>query len=521
MRPEHTPAEETLEPGVSAPQNTVGRDILASLVVFLVAVPLSLGIAFASGAPIIGGLIAAAAGGIIVGLFGGAPLQVSGPAAGLTVLVFGLTQRYEWPVVCAITVTAGLFQIGLGFLRIARACLAISPAVVHGMLAGIGVVIALAQAHVMLGGTPESSAWKNLRELPAQILDLHTHAAFLGVLTLLILIFWPFVPKKLRGIPGPLVAVLAGTIISNAFWFDVQRIQLPENLYAFVWPSFAVSDWGAFIAAALTIAMVASVESLLCAVATDKLHTGPRANLDKELVGQGIGNTVSGTFGGLPITGVIVRSSANISAGGKTRLSAILHGVWVVAFVLFFSSQLERIPLAVLAGLLVFVGIRLVNVHHIRELAEHREVIVYFITVFGVAFINLLAGVGIGIALAVILLLKRLSSTNVMVEEKGGKWHVRIGGTLSFLSVPQMSAALARIPPKADVDVDLMIDFMDHAAFEALHSWRMTHEKIGGKVDIDELHEAWYEKAAHGEPLSSKMTPAANGKPAALETPGS
>jgi carbonic anhydrase len=480
------------------------QDIPASLVVFLVAIPLSLGIAFASGAPIMAGLIAAAAGGIVVGLFGGAPLQVSGPAAGLTVLVFGLTQKFPWPVVCAITVMAGLFQVGFGFLRIARTCLAISPAVVHGMLAGIGIVITLAQMHVLLGGDPESSAWKNLRDLPQQLLNVHTHAAFLGLLTLGVLIVWQFAPRKLRFVPGALVAVLVGTIVSNLYWFDVERIKLPANLFAFSWPQFGGADFAALITAALTIAMVASVESLLCAVATDKLHTGPRANLDKELIGQGLGNVASGLCGGLPVTGVIVRSSANIGAGAQSRWSGVLHGVWVIAFVVFLSAYLEKIPLAVLAGLLVFVGARLVNVQHIRELAEHREAVVYFVTVFGVTFINLLAGVGLGIALATILLLRRLSHIQVMIEEKASKWHVRVEGTLSFMSVPQLSEALARIPPGADADIDLMIDFMDHAAFDALHSWRLTHEKLGGKVDIDELHEFWYENTAAGMPIKKK-----------------
>ncbi|MCS6776370.1 MAG: SulP family inorganic anion transporter [Chloroherpetonaceae bacterium] len=488
----------------SSIRHTFYRDFLASLVVFLVAIPLSIGIAYASGAPIISGLIAAAAGGIVVGLFGGAPLQVSGPAAGLTVLVFGLTQKYPWPVVCAVTVLAGLMQVGFGLLRIARVCLAISPAVVHGMLAGIGIIIALAQVHVMLGGAPNSSAWDNLRELPGQILGLHTHAAMLGLITLGILIGWQYAPKRLRVIPGPLVAVLIGTLVSTFLWTDVERVKLPENLFAHTWPQFTGVDPGGLIVSALTIAMIASVESLLCAVATDKLHTGPRANLDRELVGQGLGNTVSGMLGGMPITGVIVRTSANISSGAQTRLSTILHGVWVVLFTLFFSTQLQRIPLAVLASLLVFVGVRLVNVHHIRELSEHREAVVYFVTVFSVVFINLLAGVGIGIALAVILLLKRLSRVNILVEERAGKWHVRIDGTLSFFSVPQLTAQLERIPPGAMVDVDLMIDFMDHAAFDALHSWRVAYEKLGGHVDIDELHEAWYENAANGSPLAQK-----------------
>lgn len=493
----------TTKPGNTAGSSPIFNDLLASLVVFLVAVPLGLGIALASGAPILSGLIACAIGGIVAGLCGGAPLQVSGPAAGLTVLVFGLVQKYGWPAMCAITVMGGIFQIIFGSLRIARVCLGISPAVIHGMLAGIGVVIALAQMHVLLGGTPEGSAWKNLRDLPGQIYDVHEHAAFLGLLTLVTLLFWEKVPKRWKVVPGALVAVTISTLISNLFWFDVKRVQLPDNMFAWTRPDFS-GDWGGLLTAALTIALVASVESLLCAVATDKMHTGPRANLDRELVGQGLTNMTSGLLGGLPVTGVIVRSSANISAGARTRLSAIMHGVWVILFVLFLGAYIERIPLSALAGLLVYVGIRLVNPHHIRELVTHQEAVVYFVTIFGVAFINLLAGVGIGIGLAVILLLKRLAQTNITVEERADRWHVRIEGSMTFLSVPQLSAALGQVPPGADVDVDLMMEFMDHAAFEALHSWRLTHEKMGGKVDIDELHEAWYESAASGSPKVQK-----------------
>jgi carbonic anhydrase len=487
----------------SAVSSNFSRDLLASLVVFLVAVPLALGIALASNAPILSGLIGCVAGGIVAGLFGGAPLQVTGPAAGLTVIVAGLVQQFGWPVVCAITALAGVVQILFGSLKIARICLAITPAVVHGMLAGIGVTIALAQIHILLGGAPESSAWKNLKALPGQILDVHTHAAILGLLTIAILFLWQYVPKRLKMLPGALVAVLVSTLISNLVWFDVTRVKLPTNLFEYTLPQLP-KDWGAFIGAALTVAMVASVESLLCAVATDKLHSGPRANLDKELIGQGATNIVSGMLGGLPVTGVIVRSAANINAGARTRLSAILHGVWVLVFVLLLGAQLERIPLATLAGLLVYVGLRLVNPDHIRELLHHNEFWVYLVTLLSVTFWNLLAGVGVGIALAVILLLRKLSHTHIVVEQRADRWHVRMDGTLTFFSVPQMTAALNEIPQGAGVDIDLLVDYMDHAAFDALHGWRVTHEKLGGQVDIDEMHEDWYESAVSGAPRTRK-----------------
>jgi carbonic anhydrase len=488
------------------------RDVLASLVVFLVAVPLSLGIAVASGAPVMGGLIAAVVGGIVGGLLAGAPLQVSGPAAGLTVIVFAQVQQFGWPVACAIAAAAGLVQLILGFLKVARGALAIAPAVVHGMLAGIGITIALAQLHVVLGGKPESSAVKNLKELPGQIADLHGPSMILGLLTIGILFAWKFVPKALKSVPGPLVAVIATTLIAVLGHFDeVKRVDLPANLFGdHVLPRLPASDqWGAFAIAAATVAIIASVESLLCAVATDKLHNGLRANLDRELIAQGGANLVSGLLGGLPVTGVIVRSSANIQAGGKTRLSAILHGVWILIFVLAFASLIEKIPLSVLAGLLVFVGVHLVNKHHIQELREHHEFPIYIATLAGVVGLNLLAGVAIGIGLSVLMTLRRLSHTKILTEKKEGRWHVRIEGTLTFSSVPKLNEALSKIPAGAPVDVDLAVDFMDHAAFEALHGWREAQERTGGHVDIDELHEVWYEAAAAGDPKKAKSGPIA------------
>jgi carbonic anhydrase len=335
---------------------------------------------------------------------------------------------------------------------------------------------------------------------------MNAQAAVLGLLTIAILVLWKKLKSPaLKAVPGPLVAVIVGTLAALAAGMDVKRVELPE--------SFALTqltppgDWGGFAVAVITVALIASIESLLCAVATDKLHSGVRSKLDKELSAQGVGNLVSGLLGGLPITGVIVRSSANIMAGGATRWSAVFHGVWILLFALFLGGVLEKIPLAVLAGLLVHVGVNLVNAHHIRELTKHNEAATYWATVLGVTCVNLLAGVGIGLALSVFFLLRRLSSTNVLVEQRDGKWHVRIGGTLTFASVPRLTAALATLPAGHPVDIDLAVDFIDHAAFEALHGWRENHERTGGHVDIDETHEAWYKPAMEGAPRKARSAP--------------
>lgn len=483
------------------------QDFLASLVVFLVAVPLSLGIALASGAPIMAGLVAAIVGGFVAGAVAGAPLQVTGPAAGLTAIVFGLVQQYEdWRMVCAAVVVAGLIQLVLGASRVARMCLAVSPAVVHGMLAGIGITIALAQLHIVFGGAPESKALANLLQLPGQLATLHGPAALIGLATISMLLGWQWVPKSLAVVPGSLVAVVVATGASVLLGLDVERIDLQggfSNGFQFAaWPSAEM--WGAVIVGGLTVAAVASVESLLCAVATDKLHDGPRANLDRELIGQGLANTLSGFLGGLPVTGVIVRSSANIQAGGRTQLSGMLHALWILVFVVALSQTIELIPLSVLAGLLVYVGVRLVNTHHIRELLTFGETVIYLVTVAGIVFIGLLPGIGIGLALAILMLLRRLSESRIEVEENDNRWHVRLDGSMTFIAIPRLTYALSQIPPGTRVDVDLMCDFMDHAAFEALHGWRVTHEKMGGRVDIDEMHEPWYTDAAKGAPKTGK-----------------
>lgn len=495
----------------SSPPSAAGvltKDLAASVVVFLVAVPLSLGIALASGAPIIAGLIGAMAGGIVTGLLAGAPLQVSGPAAGLTVVVAGLIHELGWPTMCLVTACAGALQLVLGFARVARGTLMIAPAVVHGMLAGIGISIALAQLHVALGGSPASSPIANVLALPAQVGAMNGAAAFLGFLTIAILVLWKRVPvPALRHIPAPLVAILASSAVSVLLPMNVARVDLPER---FEWTTLTLpTDWGHFVVAVLTVAIIASIESLLCAVATDKLHSGPRANLDKELAAQGAGNLVSGALGGLPITGVIVRSSANITAGGTTRWSAVFHGVWVLLSTVLLGTQMELIPLPALAGLLIHVGVNLVNLHHIRDLQVHREAPVYFATVLGVTCVNLLAGVGIGVALSVLMMVRRLSNTEVRMERRGEKYHVVIEGTMTFACVPRLNLELSRIPAGADVDLDLAVDYIDHAAFEALHGWRQNHEKTGGRVDIDETHEEWYAPAAAGSPRTGRTLPQA------------
>lgn len=462
-------------------------DVPASLVVFLVALPLSLGIAIASDAPVLAGLIAAIVGGIVAGALGGSPLQVSGPAAGLTVIVAGLIAEFGWAVTCAITVCAGLLQILFGVSKLGRAALAISPMVVHAMLAGIGITIALQQVHVLLGGESHSSAWHNIAALPRHLGEADGAGIAIGLLVIAILVAWPRVPEAVRKIPGPLVAVVVASVIAMVFAPGVPRIELNGSLIdALQLPGLPEGNWAGFAIGVLTVALIASVESLLTAVAVDRMQTGPRSNLDRELLGQGTANMVSGAIGGLPITGVIVRSSANVAAGARTRASSMLHGVWVLVFAVPFAGLATQIPMAALAGLLVVIGVQLVKITHIETARRTGDIGVYLVTVLGVVFVNLLNGVLLGLAVAILMTVWRVAHTKVTAEPSGDdQWRVTIEGACTFLSLPRLHQALESVPPGSQVTMQMSMTFIDHASREFLDAWQRQHEAGGGTVTVE------------------------------------
>lgn len=476
-----------------------GADLSAAIAVFLIALPLSLGIALATGAPLQAGLVAAAVGGIVTGWIGGSPLQVSGPAAGLTVVTADLIHRYGWRTTCAITVLVGLAQLGLGCLRVARTALAVSPAIVHGMLAGIGVTIAVAQLHVVLGGSPQSSVLDNLRALPAQLAGLQPAAVAVSALTLTLLLLWPRIPgpvgRLLHKVPAALVAVTGATATAALTGLTLPKVDLPS------WSSHALAGLPegpvlGLVAAVLTTTLVCSVQSLLGAVAVDKLiasrpgllgsHSARvgRSDLNRELLGQGAANIVSGALGGLPVAGVAVRSSANVQAGAVSRNSTMLHGVLVVVAALLMVPILDLIPLASLAALVMAVGIQMVSLHHIRTVTRHREVLVYAVTTLGVVFLGVLEGVTLGIAVAVAVALHRLTRTRIRHYEKEGVHHVHVRGQLTFLAVPQLSRTLHLVPQGTHVVVELDGSFMDHAAYESLQDWQKSHTAHGGSAEL-------------------------------------
>ncbi|MEU7695538.1 carbonic anhydrase [Microbispora sp. SCL1-1] len=500
-----TISDETITPGNW--MSVLRHDVPASLVVFLVAVPLSLGVAVASGAPVAAGLVAAVVGGVVAGALGGSVVQVSGPAAGLSLVVAELVHTYGWRATCAITVMAGLLQLALGGLKVARAALGVSPAVVHGMLAGVGVVIALSQLHIVLGGSPRRSALENVLELPAQILDNHTHAVMIGVLTIGVLLVWGRIPR-LRAVPAPLAALMIATLTAAVSGWDLTKVDLQGGFASVQGPVMPQGDWHAIAGAVLLVALLAGVESLLTCVASNRLHDGPRADLDRDLTAQGVANMVSGALGGLPVAGVVVRTTTNARAGARTRWSSVLHGVWVLLFTALFAWMIALIPLEALAALLLFIGVQMVNLGHVRNLHNHREVPVYFVTMAGVVLIGLAEGVAIGLGLAALLALRRLAWVSVDVRPTGERrWRVVVTGSLTFLGVPRLTEALRGIPAGAAVELDLHLDFMDNAAFEALHAWRLEHERTGGVIDVDEPHAEWYSAAINGVRLFPARIP--------------
>lgn len=485
---------------------------------------MSLGLAVAMDAPLEAGLISAAVGGIVAGLLGGTPLQVSGPSAGLTVVTAEFIQIYGWRTTCAITIGAGLLQIVLGSLRTARSALAVSPAIVHGTLAGIGVAIALAQLHIVLGGSPQSSAVSNTLHLPGQLERMGPAAPLIGGLTVVVLVLWPRIPGRagriMRRVPAALASVAMATAVAALAAPSIARVDLPS------WRSHALPEVPhgpvlGLATAVFTMMLVASLESLLAAVAVDKLTAdrsrersagraveaegdgsqpgGPatdapgtgsattappvkRADLDRELRAQGIANTVSGLLGGLAVSGGAVRSSANVRAGATGRASTVLHGVWVLLATGFLVTALEWIPLAALGALVMVVGIQMVNFVHIRNVHRHREFLVYAATITGVLVFGVLKGVAIGIAVAVAVALHRLARTRIAVSDHEGRHLVVVRGQLTFLAVPRLSRSLGQLPQDADVVVELDGFFMDHAAYELIHDWSIAHAAHGGRV---------------------------------------
>lgn len=486
-------------------RGTIFADVRASLVVFLVAVPLSLGIAVASGVPPAVGLITAIVGGIVVGALPGSKFQVSGPAAGLAVLVYELVTEHGIELLGPVVLIAGVIQVGMVFLKLGHWFRAISLPVIQGMLAGIGMLIILSQIYVLVDDKPREDGIKDVLSLPdvfweglvpeASGIGSHNVAAFLGLLTIAVLFAWGRAPKRLRVIPAALVGVTLASVLAAVFHLPVKHVSVPANLLDEVslprLDIVAGAGLGTVVAGAVAFALIASAETLLSATALDRMRPDQRTDYNRELFAQGVGNSIVGFLGALPMTGVIVRSSTNIEAGARTRLSPVLHGVWILAFVALAPSVLELIPTASLAGVLIHAGLKLVKPDAIRGLLKFgkAEAGIYFGTVIAIVVTNLLEGVLIGLGLALIKLLHSFSRLHSEVEheEEGGGATVVLEGSATFLKLPKLATALESIPPGADVRLKLDdLDYIDPACRALLDDWRSQHQLSGGQLILEE-----------------------------------
>ncbi|MBF6027853.1 SulP family inorganic anion transporter [Pseudomonas sp. P115] len=477
----------------------IPRELLASVVVFLVALPLCMGIAIASGMPPAKGLITGIIGGLVVGWLAGSPLQVSGPAAGLAVLVFELVRQHGMMMLGPILLLAGFLQLVAGRLRLGCWFRVTAPAVVYGMLAGIGVLIVLSQIHVMLDGAPKPSGLDNLAGFPAAVAQaipsLGWQAGLLGLSTMLVMYLWDkFRPQTLRFVPGALLGVGLTTVASLLLALQVKRVEVPENLAdAIDWlrPSdlLNLADPQLLIAA-FAVAFIASAETLLSAAAVDRMHSGQRSDFDKELCAQGVGNMLCGLVGALPMTGVIVRSSANVQAGATTRLSAMFHGLWLLAFVLLLSSVLQSIPVASLAGVLVYTGIKLVDVKAFKALGRYGRMpmFTYAATALAIIFTDLLTGVLVGFGLTLVKLAFKASRLKVSLVDlpQDGEMELRLTGAATFLKVPALTQVLSTVPMGTTLHVPLSnLSYIDHSCLELLEEWGRANASKGSKLVIE------------------------------------
>lgn len=477
------------------------RDVAASLVVFLVAIPLCLGIAIASGVPVAMGLVSGVVGGLVVGFLAGSPLQVTGPAAGLAVIVFGFVQQHGIAALGPVLVAAGLLQVLAGILRIGSWFRAISPAVVHGMLAGIGILIILGQAHVLMGGRPAAGAIENVAALDESLgrllgpsVTTEAVALLVGLISLLAMIGWEKVrPRSLSLLPGALVGVVAGTALTAALRLPIPRVELPESLFAGLalptLDAFAVLAQPGVLVAVLVIAVIASAETLLSAAAVDRMHDGARTRFDKELVAQGVGNGICGLLGGLPITGVIVRSSANVQAGARSRVSTILHGVWILGLVALAPALLEQAPLTALAAVLLVTGFRLIGLGHVRALfARHgpAPVGIWGATVTMVIVEDLLVGVAVGLALSLLEILPHLRRRLAIErQDQGDAIQLGLRGAATCKDVPALLAALEDLPEGRKVRlVGEGLRYMDHTSAETMSDWVRREARAGRPMEV-------------------------------------
>jgi MFS superfamily sulfate permease-like transporter len=480
-------------------------DVASGLVVFLVAVPLCLGIALASGAPLFSGIIAGIVGGIIIGTISRSHVSVSGPAAGLTAIVLSAINGLgAFDLFLCAVVIAGLIQLALGFLRAGSISNYFPSNVIEGMLSAIGIIIILKQLPHAVGYDKNNEGIESFIE-PAgnntfsSILNalnyLHPGALLITVLSILIMLAWNKYPvhKKIKIIPGALVAVIVGVLLNELFIFNGSRLAIgkqhlvnlpvPGSLQEFA-AQLTLPDLHGFLnwkvwISGFTIAIVASIESLLCIEATDKLDPWKRyTSTDHELKAQGIGNIVSGLLGGLPTTSVIVRSTANINAGARSKLSTIIHGILLLICAIAIPAVLNRIPLATLAAILILTGYKLCNPGVFKKMWQNGkyQFIPFAVTVIAVVFTDLLKGVALGLVVSIIAILRVNLKTPYFFKRSeyhdGDNIYIRLAEEVSFLNKAAIKLTLEHLPRNSQVTIDAAASvYIDHDVMQVIREF--------------------------------------------------
>lgn len=506
----------------------IKSDLPASIVVFFVAVPLCLGIALASGAPLFSGIIAGVVGGIVVGLASGSPLGVSGPAAGLAVIVLSaIATLGSWPAFLLAVVLAGVIQLIAGFLKLGTIAYYFPSSVIKGMLTGIGLLIILKQIPHAVGydtsfeghlGFKEPGGQNTFSALINMINYITPGALLIAVVSLFILLLWDNVlikKHKIFGmINGPLVAIIAGIILNYLFQAgtlpfslsEKQLVQIPvattvgEFFGQFTTPDFSQFNNPQIYVIAFVIAIIASLETLLCVEATDKLDPLKRVTpTNRELKAQGIGNIVSGLIGGLPLTQVIVRSSANITFGGRTKASAILHGFFLLISAVAIPALLNMIPLATLAAILFVVGYKLAKPALFKQMYSQgwEQFAPFVVTVVAILLTDLLKGIGIGMVVAIFYIL-RSNFKNPYYLLKGnlkeGDEHViKLSEEVSFLNKGSILQMLNHIPANSKVVIDgTNSKCIHYDVIEIIDNFKIHAKTLGIEVETKGLEKEQY-----------------------------
>jgi MFS superfamily sulfate permease-like transporter len=486
------------------------NDLPSGLVVFLVALPLCLGIALASGAPLFSGIIAGIVGGTVVALTSGSSLSVSGPAAGLTVIVLNaISQLGSYDVFLLTVVLAGLIQIILGYLKAGIIGYYFPSSVIKGMLAAIGIILILKQIPHALGYDKDnegdfdfiqSDGQNTFSEIFNSLNFIHPGAIIIASISLLILITWerPFLKKFnfFRIVPGALLAVISGVLINEGFRTSdsdlylsgdkLVKLPVANSVTEFI-SQFTLPDFTAFgnyhvYVVAITIAIIGSLESLLSIEAADKLDQYKRKTpTNRELKAQGLGNLVSGFIGGLPLTAVIVRSSANINSGAKTKLSSFFHGILLLLSVIALASVLNKIPLACLAALLLVVGYKLAKISLFKSMYRlgWDQFLPFLVTVISIQLSDLLKGIGIGMAVSIFYILRnnyrRAYFFHKESHHEGEKIIIQLAEDVTFLNKGSIALTLDHIPGNSHVLIDgTKSHNIDLDVLEIIHNFKDT-----------------------------------------------